>query len=76
MPDDLKASAKSSIGKDYISWPNIERAAKIALQHRRDTGEIMTYLQDGWVVREYPGQRVVRLAPVGTFKAEDFPVEE
>ena len=76
MPDDLKAPPKSSVIKDYLSWPNIERAAKIALQQRRDTGEIMTYHEDGWVMREYPGQRVVRLAPIGEFKAEDFPVEE
>lgn len=75
MPDDLTPPTKSSIGKDYISWPNLERAAKIALQQRRDTGEIMTYFEDGWVMREYPGQRVVRLAPIEGFRAEDYPVE-
>lgn len=76
MPDDLTPLTKSSIVKDYLSWPNLQRAAEIALQQRRDTGEIMTYHEDGWVVREYPGQRVVRLAPIGQFKAEDFPIEE
>lgn len=75
MPDDLKAPPKSSVVKDYLSWPNMQRAAKLALQKRRETGEIMTYFEDGWVMREYPGQRVVRLCPIEGFKAEDYPVE-
>lgn len=73
MPDDQTSPAGSSIGQDYISWPNIERAAKIALEKRREAGEIMTYHLDGWVVREHPGQRIERLAPIDKFRYEDFP---
>ncbi len=76
MPDDLIAPAPTSIGREYIKWENIERAAKIALEERRKAGEIMTYHLDGWVVREFPGQRVVRLAPIEEFRSEDFPLEE
>ena len=73
MPDDQIVPEKRSVVKDYMSWPNIERAAKIALEKRRTTGEIMTYHLDGWVVREYPGQRIVRLAPISEFRYEDSP---
>ena len=51
----------------------LERASKKALAMRRASGEILTYHLDGWVVQEYPGGRVERLAPVGQFRAEDFP---
>ena len=67
---------KPSLGAAYIAWENIERAALRALEQRRADGEIMTYHLDGWVVREYPGQRVVRLAPIGEFRSSDFPIEE
>lgn len=51
-----------------------ERAAELSLEHRRATGELMVYHLDGWVVREHPGGRIERLAPVGEFRAEDhFP---
>ncbi len=73
MPDDQIVPEKTSIIRDYLSWPNIERAAKIALEKRRESGEVMTYHLDGWVVREYPGQRIVRLAPIADFRYEDFP---
>ena len=73
MPDDQTSPAGSSTGKDYISWPNIERASKIAQEKRREAGEIMMYDLDGWVVREYPGRLIVRLAPVDEFRFEDFP---
>jgi hypothetical protein len=33
----------------------------------------MTYVVDGWVVREYPGCRIERLAPLAEFRDEDFP---
>ena len=75
MPDDVTTPAKEDWGKDYIRWPNIERAAKIAQEKRREAGEIMTYDLDGWVVREYPGQLIVRLAPIDEFRPEDFPIE-
>ncbi len=52
----------------------VERAAQNALAQRRASGEIMTYvLDDGWVVREHPGGRIERLAPLEQFRAADFP---
>ena len=76
MPDDQTNAPNSDWLKDYMSWPNIERAAKVALEKRREAGEIMTYHLDGWVMREYPGQLVVRLAPIGEYRSEDFPIEQ
>ena len=73
MPDDQVPLAENSPGKAYIQWSNIERAAQLALVERREAGEVMTYHLDGWVVREYPGQRIVRLAPIDEFRAADFP---
>ena len=73
MPDDVTSPAQASVGRDYISWANIGRAARTALEKRREAGEVMTYHLDGWVVREYPGQVIVRLAPIGEFRYEDFP---
>ncbi len=61
-------------GKRYIDAENMERAADAALEQRRAKGEIMTYELDGWIVREYPGQRIVQLARVGQYRSEDFPV--
>lgn len=51
----------------------VDRAAQKALERRRASGEIMTYELDGWVVQEHPGGRIERLAPIGQFRAEDFP---
>jgi len=75
MPDDLIAPTASSVGKAYISWDNIQRASNIDYMKRVQAGEIMTYHLDGWVVREYPGQRIVKLAPIGQFRSEDHPIE-
>lgn len=74
--DNEKPLPKRSIGAEYISRENMERAGLIALEQRRANGEIMTYLEDGWIMREYPGQRVVRLAPAGEYRSGDFPIEE
>ena len=52
---------------------NMERASKRALEMRRASGEILTYNLDGWVVREWSGGRVERLAPIGKYRNEDFP---
>jgi len=35
--------------------------SRAALAERRTRGENMTYGRDGWVFREYPGQRVERI---------------
>lgn len=51
----------------------LEMASKKALARRRASGEILTYHLDGWVVREHPGQRIERLAPVSEYRNEDFP---
>ena len=75
MPDDATAiPARPSAGRRHISAATMEQAAELALQQRRARGEIMTYELDGWIVREYPGQRVERLAPLEQFRSEDFPV--
>lgn len=76
MPDDAIASASPSIGQAYISRENMEQGSKIALLKRLQAGEIMTYHLDGWVVREHPGRHIVKLAPIGQFRSEDFPIEE
>ena len=73
MPDDQVHLVENGVGKDYIKWSNIEHAAQLALKERREAGEVMTYHLNGWVVREYPGQAIVRLAPIDAFRAEDFP---
>lgn len=72
---DEKPSPTLSAGANYIARDNMERAGLIALEQRRARGEIMIYVEDGWVVREYPGQRIVKLAPVDQYRADDFPVE-
>ena len=51
----------------------LEEAAQRSLEQRRASGAILSYNLDGWVVREHPGGRIERLAPVGQFRAADFP---
>lgn len=58
------------------AWTSIEAidaSANAALEHRLQTGEILTYVVDGWVVREHPAGRIERLAPLADFRDEDFP---
>lgn len=75
MPNDVAAQDQSlSLGRAHINSENMAHAAQIALQQRRARGEIMTYELDGWIVREYPGQKIVQLARAGEFRAEDHPV--
>ena len=68
--------SKHPIADELFAPGTIERASQAALADRRARGEIMTYYLEGWVVREFPGQRVVRLAPIGSFRAEDHPLDE
>lgn len=49
MPDDVKSPAEQDWGKDYISWPNIERAARIRLEKRREAGELRRGTPPHWV---------------------------
>jgi hypothetical protein len=58
---------------EWASFEAIERAGAVAREQRIARGEIMTYVVDDWVVREFPGGRIERLAPVLAFRAEDFP---
>jgi hypothetical protein len=51
----------------------IERRGLAALADRRARGEVMTYDLDGWMVREFPGRRIVRLCRSEDFRAADFP---
>ncbi len=73
MSDDAMVDRRT-LGQRVISAETMERVARAALDQRRAKGEIMTYELDGWIVREFPGQRVERLAPVGQYRSEDFPV--
>ena len=57
----------------WASFETVEEAARVARAHRVASGEVMTYVVDEWVVREYPGGRVERLAPLAEFRDEDFP---
>lgn len=57
----------------WASFEAIRQAGDAARAARVRSGEIMTYVQQGWVVREYPGGRIERLAPVERFRDEDFP---
>lgn len=51
----------------------LQRAAEKVLAKRRASGEILTYELEGWVVQEYPGGRIERLAPIDWFRDEDNP---
>jgi len=44
-----------------------------ALAERRANGEIMTYVRDGWVFREFPGMRVERICRLEDFRANQYP---
>jgi len=70
MPDQ---SLPATPGPAWASFEAVEDAARAARAHRVASGEVMTYVADGWVVREYPGSRIERLAPVAEFQDEDFP---
>jgi len=52
---------------------DLTQRSRKALAERRASGEIMTYVRDGWVFREFPGIRVERLCRLEDFKAADYP---
>ncbi|RMI17066.1 hypothetical protein EBE87_24070 [Pseudoroseomonas wenyumeiae] len=66
-------AAPASVPQGWTSSQAVEAAARAARARRVSSGEIMTYVVDGWVVREYPGHRIERLAPLAEFRDEDFP---
>ncbi len=51
----------------------LTRRSRAALAERRARGEIMTYVRDGWVFREYAGQRVERICLLEDYRAADHP---
>ncbi|MBV0888829.1 MULTISPECIES: hypothetical protein [Komagataeibacter] len=57
----------------WASFEAIRIAGERAREIRAASGEIVTYVQNGWVVREFPGGQVERLAPLDEFRDEDFP---
>ena len=60
-------------GFAWASFEAVEAAGHAGRAWRVARGEIMTFVVDGWVVREFPGGRIERLAPVEEFRGEDFP---
>ena len=70
MPDQTLPAVPSPA---WASFEAVEEAARAARAHRVASGEVMTYVADGWVVRERPGGRIERLEPVAEFRDEDFP---
>jgi hypothetical protein len=52
---------------------DLTRRSAAALADRRARGEIMTYIEDGWVLREFLGMRIERLCRVEDYKAADYP---
>jgi len=60
--------------RDFES-EEMSRRSAAALADRRARGEIMTFEEDGWVYREYPGQRVVRLCRLEDFEPDDYKIE-
>lgn len=70
MPDQ---SLPAIPGSAWASFEAVEEAARAARAYRVASSEVMTYVADGWVVREHPGGRIERLAPIGQFQDEDFP---
>ncbi|CAH2605933.1 protein of unknown function (plasmid) [Rhodovastum atsumiense] len=70
MPDqNLPAAPRPA----WASFEAVEEAAQAARAHRVASGEVMTYMADGWIVREYPDGHIERLAPIAEFRDEDFP---
>ncbi len=75
MPD-TSTIAEHTIEEKEPAWARfeaVERAGRFGRAKRVASGEIMTYVMDGWVVREFPGGRIDRLAPLADFRNEDFP---
>ena len=75
---DLEVASRTETVADgpAISIEEILRRSQAALADRRARDEIMTYRLDGWMVREFPGQRIVRLCAEGDFRAADWPLPE
>lgn len=70
---DAGAASEPEIDGHALSDVEIDRRGRRALADRRARGEIMTYRLDGWMVREFPGMKIVRLCPAEKFRAADFP---
>ncbi len=74
MPDDhIHDPTQMPFGDQFLADGALEMYAAAALAKRRAEGEIMFYVQDGWMVREVPGRAIERLCPVAEFRAADYP---
>jgi len=51
----------------------LTRRSLLALAQSRERGEVMTYARDGWIFREDPGRRIVRLCRTEEFVAANYP---
>jgi hypothetical protein len=75
MPDDTAVRrVVQPYGEHLVTQQGIEERAAASLAQRRANCEVMTYVVDGWMVREWPNQRIERLCPADRFKAEDYPL--
>ncbi len=63
---------REGAGFAWASFEAVEAAGQAGRAWRVARGEIMAFVVDGWVVREFPGGRIERLAPVERFCSEDF----
>ena len=70
MPDQ---SLPVTPGSARASFEAVEEAARAARACRVASSEVVTYVVNGWVVREHPGGRIERLAPIAEFRDVDFP---
>jgi hypothetical protein len=74
MPDDAAARRIGHpYGKHLVTQEGTEERAAASLLQRRADGEVMTYVVDGWMVPEWPNQRIERLCLADRFKVEDYP---
>jgi len=55
---------------------DLAQRSRAALADRRARGETMIFVENGWVFREHPGQRIERLCRLEDFKAADYPEPE
>jgi len=68
MPEHAMADVQAI----YVESEELTRRSRAALAERRAKGEIMTYVEDGWVYREHPGQRIERLCRLEEFEPDDY----
>ncbi len=70
-PEGVATSEQAGSALSAPAWASFQ-AGEAGRAWRIAQGEIMTYVVEGWVVWEFPGGRVERLARVTDFRDEDF----